>query len=107
MSTPKKIAEITFTSPLIYEGSWGERDAGTHESTMTFYVSTDQPGYGFIEWEIPDLDEVETIGLWFNAERELIDYDGIMGYPPAEAVKLLRDHGYTVGKDFLDERNEP
>ena len=47
MSDFKKVAEVTFTTPLIFEGSWGERDAGTHESTMTLYRYTDRAGRGF------------------------------------------------------------
>lgn len=106
MSDYKEIAQVTFTTPLIFEGSWGARDAGTHESTMVLYLYTNEAGKGFIEWDVPALETTENIGLWFNAERELIDYDGIMGFLPEQAVKLLRDNGFTVGPDFLDDEEE-
>jgi hypothetical protein len=109
MSDFKKVAEVTFTTPLIFEGSWGERDAGTHESTMTLYRYTDRAGRGFIEWDVPALETTETIGLWWECQDGgyvLTDYDGIMGYLPAQAAKLLEDNGFIVSKDFLDDEKE-
>ena len=47
------IGKETFTCPMIMEGSWGERDIGTHESTMELYFNYDATG--FIEWDIEDV----------------------------------------------------
>ncbi len=99
---PVKVASVTFTTALIYEGSWGERDAGKHESTMEFWVMGN--GRGYIEWDIPGLDDSECIGLWWDCDTmELEDYDGIMGFPPEQAVKLMTDYGIKVGPDFRPE----
>ena len=39
------IGKETFTAPLIMEGSWGEKDIGTHESTMELYFRDDATGF--------------------------------------------------------------
>lgn len=93
-----KIAETTFTASMIREGSWGANDVGTHQSTMTLYGTT-VPGHAFIEWDIPSLDEVVEIGLNFDVQHNLLDYDGTFSLP-REAVALLRANGFTVGTDF-------
>ncbi len=98
----RKAASSTFTAELIEEGSWGSRDIGTHESTMDLWLNRTEPR-GFIEWDVPEADRYEEIGLWFDAEKNLIDYDGIMGYLPKEAVSLLESQGYKVGKEFTGE----
>lgn len=95
-----EVAEKTFTAALCLQGSWGGRGLGKHESTMTLYMQEDDK-YGCIEWDIPSLDEVEHIGLWFE-DGELTDYDGVFSLP-REAVELLRENDYVVGPDFLDE----
>ena len=92
-----EIGSITFSAPLIEEGSWGERPVGEHASTMRLY-RTIHPRQMFIEWEIPDLDMEQHIGLWFNDQNELIDYDGVMSLPK-QAVKLLLQHGYTCPEE--------
>ncbi len=91
------IAEKTFTAQLISEGSWGARDIGNHESTMSFFLTSD--GYGFIEWDIPDIETTEQIGLWFENGNVLTDYDGVFSLPK-EAIELLRSNGFVVGEDF-------
>jgi hypothetical protein len=93
----KKIAEMTFAAELISEGSWGHRDLGKHESTMTLYETENRNHY-FIEWDIPALETSEEIGLTFEHKR-LVDYDGIFSLP-SEAVKLIRKAGLTVPRDM-------
>lgn len=95
-----QIDEMTFTARLQLEGSWGARALGKHESTMTLYMAEDDRR-GMIEWDIPALDDVEQIGLWFK-DKELTDYDGVHSLP-REAVELLRRNDYVVGPDFDDD----
>lgn len=99
--TAHSIGIATFTSPMILEGSWGERDVGTHESTMELYFN--ETATGFIEWDIPDLDDFYEIGLWFDIDqfgiRCLKDYDGVMSLPK-QAIDLLRKFDVIVPKDF-------
>ncbi len=100
----RKAATTTFTAELIKEGSWGSRDIGAHESTMDLWISRKEPR-GFIEWDVPAADEYVEIGLWFDMEQNLIDYDGLMGYLPKQAVNLLVSQGYKVGKEFTGEED--
>lgn len=55
-------------------------------------------GVGQIEWDVPALETTEHLGIWTKCGR-LDDYDGIMGYLPAEAIELLESVGITVGAD--------
>jgi hypothetical protein len=94
------IGKETFNCPLIMEGSWGERDIGTHESTMELYFNDDATG--FIEWDIEDVG-FEHIGLWFTIDqfgiRCLSDYDGVMSLSD-KAIALLRKYDVIVPPDF-------
>ena len=94
------IDTMTVKSPLFLEGSWGERDIVTHESTLELYFNKDNTG--FIEWDIPDV-AFEYIGLWFDIDkdgkRSLSEYDGVMSLND-HAIALLRKNGVEVGKDF-------
>jgi hypothetical protein len=92
-----EVGTTTFTAALLKHGSWGHHDLGQHPSTMTLYLSDDR-SKGMIEWDIPAIDEVEHIGLWFQ-DGDLTDYDGTMALPP-QAVAMLRSYGFTVGPDF-------
>lgn len=102
-TTTQPILTKTFTAALHYEGSWGSRDAGTHDSTMALHLHTDDTGR--IEWEIPSLDEYVEIGLRFEISatgaRSLAEYDGTMSLP-FQAVELMREAGIAVGNDFDD-----
>jgi hypothetical protein len=99
--TMNKIATKTFTAPLKLEGSWGAMDMGTHESTMTLYIHPTEPR-GFIEWDVPRLDDTEEIGLRFDhagKNAELTDYDGVHSLP-IQAIEMLREAGFVVSKEF-------
>jgi len=94
------IGKETFTAPLIMEGSWGEKDIGTHESTMELYFNDDATG--FIEWDIENVG-FEHIGLWFTIDqfgiRTLDEYDGVMCLSD-KAIALLRKFDVIVPKEF-------
>jgi hypothetical protein len=94
------IGKETFTAQLIMEGSWGEKDIGTHESTMELYFNDDATG--FIEWDIEDVG-FEHIGLWFTIDqfgiRTLDEYDGVMCLSD-KAIALLRKFDVIVPKEF-------
>ena len=94
------IGVMKFTEPLIMEGSWGERDIGTHESTMELFFNDDATG--FIEWDIEDVG-FEHIGLWFSIDpvgiRTLTEYDGVMCLSH-KAIELLRKYDVVVSKEF-------
>jgi hypothetical protein len=95
----KPIATKAFEAEMVLEGSWGERKLGKHTSTMELW-ECDGPGRYYIEWDIPDLERTEEIGIWFDTKtKELIDYDGVFSLP-IQAIALLEEHGIKVGEEF-------
>ena len=95
------IDTLVVKSALKLEGSWGERDLGEHESTLELYYNQDNTG--FIEWDMPGIDMFESIGLWFDIDKDgnksLSDYDGVMSLNN-HAIALLRKNNVFVGSDF-------
>jgi hypothetical protein len=94
--TEKPVDRLEFESPINLEGSWGQRNlAETTKSTMDLYLHTESLT-GYIEWDIPDLDMVEGIGLVFKIDakgkRTLVDYDGVFTIPD-QAMDLLERNG--------------
>lgn len=71
---------------------------GRHASTMTLVINDAGDG-GYIEWELPGLDDFYNIGLTIE-DGVLLDFDGVHDLP-AEAVELLREAGVTIGEEFL------
>ena len=97
----KLIATKTFKSSLIMEGSWGEQSLGEHESVMELHLTEDKTR-GFIEWDVPDLQELTEIGLRFEVygdEVVLTDYDDVFSLP-YEAIKMLEEAGVFVSAEF-------
>lgn len=93
---------LEFTSNVNRE-QWGHNTSlGTFTSTMELFLDTDNKvnGSGLIEWDIPELETTESIGVWW-ADGELTDYDGVFELPE-QAVELLRHYGIKVSEDFLD-----
>lgn len=89
------VGVLEFESPINLEGSWGARNiARNTKSIMTLYFNKDNTGW--IEWEMPELDMFEEIGLTFALDvagkRTLEDYDGVMTLPD-QAMDLLEKHG--------------
>jgi hypothetical protein len=89
-------------TPMVLEGSWGAQQMGTHASTMRLFIWDGQAGRGAIEWDIPGLERVEEIGLTWDNDRNIIDYDGVFSIP-REAVEFLREQGFTVTSDVTGE----
>jgi hypothetical protein len=93
----KAIAHTTIPKTMfIQEGSWGQRDVGEHESTMTLYATG---GELTIEWDVPGLAITEHIGLEMEGQR-VVGYDGVMSFP-RPAYKWLRSLGYTIARDVI------
>lgn len=99
------IEKYEFESPINLEGSWGGRNLSPKaKSIMELYFNSDDTGW--IEWEVPELDLFEEIGLTFEIDiagkRKLVDYDGVMSIPD-QALDLLAKHGVDVS----EMRDEP
>jgi hypothetical protein len=85
-----------FESELILEGSWGQKGLGPAKCEMRFY---NQSGHYMIEWEsqFEYGEDVTHIGLQFK-DRDLVDYDGIMGWLPTQAADLIESIGFKVDR---------
>jgi hypothetical protein len=95
----KSIAQITIPSTrMVLERSFGFESIGAHESTMELFFH-DGAGHGMIEWNIPTLDRTEHIGLFWDNDKNLTDYDGVFSLPP-EAITFLEANEFKVSDDF-------
>ena len=87
-----KIKEITGKTELVSEGSWGSKELGEHNWSMTFFIN-ESGDYGRIEFDAGDAG-FEEIGLWFN-DKTLTDYDGVFEIPH-QSVTMLKELGYDM-----------
>lgn len=91
----------SFTSEMVLEGSWGSRKLGRYASTMELTIYDDH--VGCIEWDIPELETTEHIGLWFETTPEgklsLSDYDGVFCLP-IQAIHMIEEAGIIVEEIF-------
>lgn len=99
----KSINKMEFESKLFLEYSMTPTptDLGKCKSTMELFMS-DDGREGMIEWEYElsdDDGDVVGIGLWFDENKILTDYDGVFSLN-SFAIKLIRDNGYIVPEDF-------
>lgn len=89
----------TFESEIFRERSISPNlePLGKAKSTMTLRMSNDEHT-GYIDWEVEYENGdygYETIGLWFDNQRCLTDYDGVFSLPK-EAIELLEECGYNA-----------
>lgn len=96
--TMKQIAEKKFKSEITKEYSFtpNVENLGMAENTLTLYMREDNTK-GFIEWYIEyedGYDDVVEIGLWFNENKELIDYDGVFALSH-QAIEFLEEQGFN------------
>ena len=94
---------IEFKQELNLESSYSRVDIGMHFNRMELKI---QPSgyYGCIIWNYGKnaADEDETvIGLSFNGNGELSDYDGVYDLPK-EARQLLKLNGYELDEDMKE-----
>lgn len=91
----EKIGSMEFMSPINKENSFTQWNVCKNtKSTMDLYFNKDNTG--FIEWDIPEIEETYEIGLTFeidrNGKRTVTDYDGVFCLPD-QAMDLLEKHG--------------
>jgi hypothetical protein len=94
---------LEFKHELCLESSYSRIDLGMHFNRMELKI--DKSGYyGHIIWNYGKnaADEDETvIGLSFNGNGELCDYDGVFDLPK-EAIQLIKANGYTLDDDMKE-----
>ena len=89
---------LSFKSSIGLDNGFTNRYLGDFDSEMTLFVNEDKTGH--IEWVVEELETTELIGLWWNRNNELTDFDGVMELP-REAAKLLGQIGVFVSDDFF------
>jgi hypothetical protein len=99
----KSINKMKFESKLFleYSSTPTPTELGVAKSEMELFMEDDGK-YGMIEWvyELPnESEDVEHIGLWFDENKILTDYDGVFSLNEF-AIKIIRDNGYIVPEDF-------
>ena len=91
-----KIAEKEMFSELVSETSYSSTPLGKHKSTLTLYGSEEDITNFFIEWDIPNLETVEIIGIWCeDGSKKIIDYDGVFELFP-EVITFLKENGFDT-----------
>lgn len=88
-----KTDEIRFKSPISIDNGYTNNYQGEYDSTIELFRDEDGVPSG-MEWIVGDVEFVEGIGLEFEGKR-LTGYDGVFELP-AQAIRMLRDLGYTV-----------
>lgn len=95
-----KITKL-FTENLILENSFGVIDK---EDKVDIEVTVEMtaPTYGY--FEIYDTKTggntwYDSGGLWFDDNKELQDYDGVLALMPP-VIELIRELGYKVSEEF-------
>lgn len=92
----KSIKKIEFNSDISIERSITPtlEYVGNFLCTMELYTGdgTLDEGSGVIEWDIPDAEMTEHIGVWWNEDKELYDYDGVFSMPD-KAIELMESLG--------------
>lgn len=95
MSTTVSIGKLEFSSPINLERSCGlQRLADSAKSTTELFFDTADAYWGMIEWDVPQFEMTEHIGLVFDyvhGKRILTDYDGVFTLPD-QAMELLERH---------------
>lgn len=92
--------EYTFVSDICIDNGYVNKGIGKYECTMELF--TDDNGTPtMIEWDIPEMEHTEHIGLEFSGIH-LEGYDGVFELP-SQAVQLIKKAGYKVGDDFLED----
>ena len=96
--------KIRFEKELVLENSYSSTNIGKHINEMELFIHPHGKS-GCIVWNYwpeNDEDDNETvIGLWFNGNKEIEDYDGVYELPE-EAVKLIRDNGYGFDENMKE-----
>jgi len=102
--------KIKFEQELVLSNSYSSKNIGKHINEMELRIHPHGKS-GCIIWNYwPENDEDNmdetVIGLWFNGNEEVEDYDGVFELP-TEALKLIRDNGYGFNEDMRESYPDP
>lgn len=85
------ITKIEFEAHCYSEGSWGAKPLGKRKCSVEL---TDKGnGRAYIEFIAGD--DVEYIGLSYNKNKEIYDFEGVFSIP-YKAIELLNENGFNT-----------
>lgn len=92
---------IEFETECYMEGSWGSRELGRLKCSMELFdwgkqfdpYSRTRRGEAQIEFIAGN--HVEHIGLIYDENKRITDYDGVFSVPQ-EAIQMLKDNGFNT-----------
>lgn len=88
---PVSLKTITFKAQCFLEGSWGSRDLGERDCSMELF----DYGAGHAAIEFVAGEDVEHIGLTYDARKNITDYDGVFSVPH-QGIALLKEQGFNT-----------
>lgn len=94
----KIIIEKEMPQRVFYEGSWGATKPKTRNMGFKVGLPEEAPGQGWFEmWDIETNGRraYGEGGLWFNAAKELVDYDGVSSLSSV-IMDMIAEAGYDV-----------
>ena len=83
--------KIFFDAECYLENTWGARRLGLRACSMEMFDS----GKGRAMIEFVAGDDVEHIGLVYNKDKRVVDYDGVFSIPE-EGIKFLNSLGFNT-----------
>lgn len=69
------------------------------EFDQTFELFKEDDTHFMIEWDIPNMETTEHIGLTFDKDGNLIDYDGVFSVPD-EAIEWIESLGLGLNMEY-------
>jgi len=97
----KENPRIEFETECYMEGSWGTRELGRLKCSMELFDSGkrfdpySRTSRGEAQIEFIAGDHVEHIGLIYDDNKRITDYDGVFSVPD-EAIRMLKDNGFNT-----------
>ena len=87
------LGKISFTATCYLHGSWGFKPAGKRDCSVELFDYKN----GSAQVEFIAGDDVEHIGVLYDKNKKVFDYDGIHAIPE-QALELLKQHGFDVSE---------
>lgn len=87
----RSIKKIEFEAECYLTGSFGARKLGKRKCSMELFDDGDHHA----EIEFIAGDDVEHIGISYNDDKKIYDYDGVCDIPQ-EAIDLLNTQGFDT-----------
>ena len=92
------IIEKETPQQVYYEGSWGSTKPTTRTMKFKVELPFETPAQGWFEmWDVETKGNraYGSGGLWFNRDKELVDYDGVSSLSSV-IIEMIAEAGFDV-----------